>query len=57
MNITSGINIEALISQEFDYKQNVDYRLVEGQETMSALHLKTQKAQFFPLSPVSILTV
>ena len=39
---------EALISQEFDHKKNVNYQLIEGQEKMSALMLKTQKASVLP---------
>jgi outer membrane protein len=46
--ITSGINVETLLLQQFDHKQNVDYQLVEGQEKMSALELKTQKAVLLP---------
>jgi len=47
-NLTSRINIEALLSQEFNHKQNVSYLLVEGQEMMSSLALKTQKALVLP---------
>ncbi len=46
--LTSQINIEALLSQQFDHKQNVDYMLIEGQEKMSALALKSQKASVLP---------
>jgi len=46
--LTTGINVEALVAQEFDHKQNVNYRLIEGQEQMSALALKTQKASVLP---------
>lgn len=47
-DITSGINVETLLVQQFDHKQNVDYQLVEGQERMSALDLKSQKAALLP---------
>ena len=47
-DITSGINVEALLSQEFDHKQNVNYQLIEGQEKMSSLALKSQKASVLP---------
>jgi outer membrane protein len=47
-NLTDEINIEAIMSQEFDYRQNVDFRLMEGQEKMSSLNLKTQKATVLP---------
>jgi outer membrane protein len=47
-SLTSQINVEALLSQQFDHKQNVDYMLVEGQEKMSFLELKSQKASLLP---------
>ncbi|MEI6047686.1 MAG: TolC family protein [Bacteroidota bacterium] len=47
-SLTSGINIEALLSQQFDHKQNVNYRLIEGQEQMSSLAFKSQKASVLP---------
>ncbi|HZK60557.1 MAG TPA: TolC family protein, partial [Anaerovoracaceae bacterium] len=40
--------IEALLSQEFDIKQNVNYLLIDGQEQMSSLMVKTQKASVLP---------
>jgi len=46
--ITSEINIEAVLSMEFDHKQNVSYLLVDGQEQMSSLALKSQKAAVLP---------
>ena len=42
------VNVEALLSQQFDHTKNVDYRLIEGQEQMSSLMLKTQKATVLP---------
>ena len=47
-NLTSEINVEALLSQEFDPKLNVDYKLIEGQELMSSLSLKSEKASILP---------
>jgi outer membrane protein len=47
-SLTSSINIEAILSQQFDHKQNIDYILMEGQEKMSSLALKTQKASVLP---------
>lgn len=47
-NMTDKVNVEALLSQEFDHTRNVDYRLVEGQEMMSSLALKSQKASVLP---------
>jgi outer membrane protein len=46
--VTNTINVEALLNQGFDHKQNVNYRLVEGQEQISALTLKSQKAAVLP---------
>ncbi|HAM08780.1 MAG: hypothetical protein A2X05_18000 [Bacteroidetes bacterium GWE2_41_25] len=47
-SLTSMINVDALMSQEFDHRQNVNYQLIEGQEQMSSLMLKTQKASVLP---------
>lgn len=47
-SLTSQINFEALLSQQFDHKQNIDYMLIEGQEQMSSLALKSQKASVLP---------
>ncbi|HLN55255.1 MAG TPA: TolC family protein [Bacteroidales bacterium] len=47
-SITNEINVEAIMSQEFDYKQNVDYSLLEAQEKMSELALKTSRASVLP---------
>lgn len=44
----SCVNVEALLSQEFDHRQNINYLLVEGQEKMSSLMLKSQKASVLP---------
>jgi outer membrane protein len=47
-DLIKTINVEALLSQEFDYTRNVDYRLIEGQELMSSLALKNQKVSVLP---------
>lgn len=47
-DLTSEINIEALLSQQFDHKQNLNYILIEGQEKLSSLALKSQKALVMP---------
>jgi outer membrane protein len=47
-DFVTGINVEALLSQQFDKKQNLNYMLIEGQEQMSALNLKSQKASVLP---------
>jgi outer membrane protein len=47
-DFVSRINIDALLSQQFDQKQNLSYMLIEGQEQISALNLKSQKASILP---------
>jgi outer membrane protein len=47
-SLTDKINVEALLAQEFDHTQNIEYKLVEGQEMMSSLMLKSQKASVLP---------
>jgi outer membrane protein len=47
-SIENGINVDALMSQGFDHRQNVDFRLIEGQERMSSLMLKSEKASVLP---------
>jgi outer membrane protein TolC len=47
-SLTSALNIQALMAQEFNHKTNVNYQLIEGQEQMSSLMLKTQKASVLP---------
>ncbi len=48
-DFTKEINVEALLAQEFNYTNNLNYKLIEGQEQMSALGLKAQKAQVLPI--------
>jgi outer membrane protein TolC len=43
-----SVNIEELLSQEFNYTNNLSYKLIEGQEQLSELGLKSQKAQVLP---------
>jgi outer membrane protein len=47
-DITKQLNLEALLTQEFNYTNNMSYKLIEGQEKMSALNLKSQKALVLP---------
>ena len=47
-NMTETINVSALNSQEFGYTNNISYQLITGQEQLSALALKTQKATILP---------
>jgi outer membrane protein len=46
--IESDINVEALVSQAFDHRQNVNFKLIEGQEKMSSIMLKSEKASVLP---------
>jgi outer membrane protein len=46
--LTSEVNVQALMSEEFDHKQNVNFRLIEKQEQLSALTLKSHKAANLP---------
>lgn len=46
--LTSAINIETLLSQPFDHKQNIDFMLIEDQEKLSSLALRSQKASVLP---------
>jgi len=47
-DLENELDIETTVSQEFNHTQNVDYKLVEGQEMMSGLNLKSQKASVLP---------
>ncbi len=47
-SMMNDINVEALLSQTFEYSKNIDYRLVESQELMSTLSLQSQKASVLP---------
>ncbi len=47
-SLINQINVEALMSQAFDHTKNIGYSLIEGQEKMSSLTLKTQKAAVIP---------
>jgi len=47
-DLAREINIDALLTQEFDHRENVGYRLAEGQEKMAYMNLKSQKAQVLP---------
>jgi outer membrane protein TolC len=47
-DITKQLDLQTLLSQEFNYSNNLNYKLIEGQEKMSALNLKSQKALVLP---------
>jgi len=44
----SEINVQSLLSQEFDHTKHVDFRMIEGQERMSSLLLRSEKASVLP---------
>jgi outer membrane protein TolC len=46
--LTAMVDVDALVSQEFEISKNINYRLIDGQEKMSALMLKNQKAVLLP---------
>lgn len=47
-DLTEQIDVEALLSQQFDHTQNVNYKLIAGQELISSLVLKSHKASVLP---------
>jgi outer membrane protein TolC len=47
-NFTATINVGSLMAQQFNLVSNVNYKLVEGQEMMSKLALKNEKASVLP---------
>jgi outer membrane protein TolC len=47
-NFTATVNVESLLAQQFNLVSNVNYQLVEGQEMMSKLALKNEKASVLP---------
>jgi len=47
-SLTAGLNVEALLSREFDLENNPEYKMIEGQEMISELALKSQKASALP---------
>jgi len=46
--LTEGINVEEILSQEFNVESNIDYQMIKGQEEISILALKSQKASTLP---------
>lgn len=47
-NLTGQINVDAILSQDFDLNNNIDYKLINGQEEISELALMSQKASVLP---------
>ncbi|NLJ43364.1 MAG: TolC family protein [Bacteroidales bacterium] len=46
--LTAGINVDEILGQEFNVENNIDYQMIKGQEQISALALKSQKASTLP---------
>lgn len=46
--LTGGIKVDDLLTQQFDYTKNITYKLMESQEFMSSMALKSQKASTLP---------
>jgi len=47
-SILSEVDVDLLLSRNFDVTQNVSFKLIEGQEKLSELSLKSQKASVLP---------
>jgi len=47
-DILMEVDVDVLLSRTFDHTQNVDYKLIEGQEQITELSLKSQKASVLP---------
>jgi outer membrane protein TolC len=48
-NLVKDINVQALLSQNFNPANNIQYDLMDKQVQMSALNLKAQKAKVLPM--------
>jgi outer membrane protein len=46
--LTDQVNVEALLAQNFDLANNIDYKLIQSQELMSSLALKAEKSSVLP---------
>jgi outer membrane protein len=47
-DLVKEINVNALLTQDFNAMKNIQYDLVDKQEQLSALNLKAQKAKILP---------
>jgi len=47
-DILQQIDISETGDAEFDFQQNIDYKLLETQEKLSEMALKNEKAQYYP---------
>ena len=52
--IVAGINVDALVTEEFSMENNINYQLIESQVRMSELSLKGAKATVLPTLSGSI---
>ncbi len=53
-DIIAGINVDALVAEEFSMENNINYQLIESQVRMSELSLKGAKASVLPTLAGSI---
>ena len=53
-DIVAGVNVDALIAEEFSLESNINYQLIESQLKMSQLSLKGAKATTLPSLATSI---
>lgn len=52
--IIAGVNVDTMLSEEFDLENNINYQLTEGQVRMSELSLQSAKASVLPTLSASI---
>ncbi|MCU0365676.1 MAG: TolC family protein [Bacteroidales bacterium] len=52
--VTARVNVEALLAEDFDINENINYQLIESQYQMSELALKGAKAAVLPSLGASI---
>lgn len=52
--VTAQVNVEALLAEDFDLNENINYQLIESQYQMSELALKGAKAAVLPSLAASI---
>jgi outer membrane protein TolC len=52
--VTAQVNVEALLAEDFDMNENINYQLIESQYQMSELALKGAKAAALPSLAASI---
>jgi len=47
-NVMQSLNVESLLTAEFDVKQNISYQLMQTQEKMMKMNVNLQKSTFLP---------